>query len=193
VLNIGRQDEAKGQWLLVESFRKVLRRHPEALLLIVGREGNASVRISAEIARQGIAGSVLLTGARDDVAELIAASDVVAVSSIWEGFGGSIVESMALGAPVVAFDVPAIREVLGGCGVLASPGETTALANGITTLLSNPAVASRVGQSGKERFHSEYELTSVAKRMAQWYFDLHDRGRLGNRKMTATGPGAASG
>ena len=96
VINVGRQEHQKGQVLLVEAFSQVLANHPGALLLIVGRPGAATKAIETAIADAGLGGSVRLLGPRSDVADLLCAADVFAMSSLFEGLGGVVLEAMAL-------------------------------------------------------------------------------------------------
>lgn len=82
-------------------------------------------------------------GGRDDVLDVIAASDAVAIPSVTddrgmgrEGFGLVAVEAMALGTPVVAYAAGALPEVVGGCGVLVPEGDRRALLAALTDLMS---------------------------------------------------------
>lgn len=76
-------------------------------------------------------------GVRMDVPALLKAADVVVMSSHWEGFGLAAAEGMAAGKPVVASDVPGLREVVGGAGLLFPQGDEKALAGTVSRLLDN--------------------------------------------------------
>ena len=96
--------------------------------MIAGREGNLTGELSDRIRRAGLEGTVALLGARRDVPTLLAAADVVVVASRWEGLGGSIIETLGAGAPIVAFGVPAVREVVGDAAWVVEPFDTEAFA-----------------------------------------------------------------
>lgn len=108
VLAAARHEHAKGLDVLMEALPTV----PGAVLLLAGREGNATPDLLARIARHGLTDRVHLLGVRDDVADLMVAADVVAVPSRREGMPGTVLEAMALQAPLVAADIPTVREVL---------------------------------------------------------------------------------
>ena len=86
---------------------------PDVALMVAGRSGRLTLFLNAQIADLGITDAVRFLGVRTDVADLLCAADAFVCPSRWEGFGGALDEAMALRAPVVAFDIPAIREVLG--------------------------------------------------------------------------------
>ena len=89
VLNVARQDQQKSQALLVEAFAEVVAEQPGAVLLIAGREGNATADIRAAVRATSMEGSVTLLGHRTDVPDLLAAADVFTLPSVSEGFGGA--------------------------------------------------------------------------------------------------------
>jgi glycosyltransferase involved in cell wall biosynthesis len=118
----------------------------------------------------GIRDLVQFLGVRDDVPELMGASDIVIHSTNSEGFGMAVVEAMAAGVPVIATDIPACREILDGgrCGLLFPLGDAPALADAIRRLLDDEALRARLVQAASERVRSHYDL----KRMAAGYAEL---------------------
>jgi glycosyltransferase involved in cell wall biosynthesis len=72
------------------------------------------------------------------VPELLKTSDIIVLSSHWEGFGLAAVEGMAAGKPTVASDVDGLREVVQGAGVLFPHGDAQALAQIIQQLQVDP-------------------------------------------------------
>ena len=171
LLNVGRQDNQKAQTDLVHAFSKVREHRADAVLLIAGREGDASERLHDAIVDRGLTESVRLLGHRDDVADLYVASDLFVFPSLYEGLGSAIIEAMALGTPVIGSDAPAIAEVLGhgSAGVVVPRGRPAALASTIIELLDDAHARLRIGRSGRQRFESNYELTAVADATEQLY------------------------
>ncbi len=112
---------------------------PEATLQLVGRPATDSyvAALHRYVAELGLAGAVQFAGHASDatVASAYAAADVLVVTSEHEGFCVPVVEAMAAGVPVVAFDQGAVPEVLGGAGVLVADKDPYALAAAITAVL----------------------------------------------------------
>jgi glycosyltransferase involved in cell wall biosynthesis len=107
----------------------------------------------------GISAWVRFLGVRNDIPELMGASDVVIHASHSEGLPITILEALASRTPVVASDIPACREALDGgrCGVLVPPKDPVALANGVKSLLENSGQRRRVVETAfdhvRERYH----------------------------------------
>jgi alpha-1,3-rhamnosyl/mannosyltransferase len=87
----------------------------------------------------------------EDVEGLLALAEVVAVPSRYEGFGLPVLEAMAAGVPVIAADATALPEVVGNAGVLLPPGDVSAWAEALQSLLAEPAERRRWGAAGRGR------------------------------------------
>jgi glycosyltransferase involved in cell wall biosynthesis len=109
ILNVGRLVEQKNQNVLIEALAGVPGAH---LVLAGGGVKHAAYRALAE--SRGVADRVHLLGplASQDIADLCAAADLFAFPSTWETFGLAAVEAAMAGLPVVASDLPVLREVL---------------------------------------------------------------------------------
>jgi glycosyltransferase involved in cell wall biosynthesis len=136
--------------------------------LQAGRRGNASEAIAAAVAATGVGHRVRFLGHRDDVPDVVAAADVFVFPSRYEGLGGSLLEAMALGVPVVASDVPAIREIVGAgpAGILVPVDDVDAWASAVRSLLDDPAQRAALGARGRELFDERFTLDAVADRFA---------------------------
>ena len=116
-VHVGRITEAKNHLRLIAIFSEVLRHQPTARLLLIGRNvgghgaGTIERRIWLRIAELGIAGHVICAGERTDVPRLIKAADVLIFPSLWEGLGDVVLEACAAGTPVLASELPSIREI----------------------------------------------------------------------------------
>ena len=102
--HVGRFNEQKNHGFLLEAFQRVHAQNPNAVLLLVGAGlgQEDAVRRAVEL---GVAEDVLMTGNRDDVPELLAAMDVFAFPSLWEGLPVTLIEAQAAGLPCVISDV----------------------------------------------------------------------------------------
>ena len=151
ILNVGRQEYQKGQRYLLEAMETILRVRPRAVLLIAGRKGHQSPMLDA-LATRIPDGRVRLLGHRDDVADLLAAADLFVFPSLYEGLGGSLIEAMASGLPIVASRLPAIEEVVedGRNALLVERGSIAPLATAVTDLLENPDRARTFGVRSRD-------------------------------------------
>ena len=167
VVTAGRQEYQKGQWHLIDALPRLLLSHPELLILIAGRPGNASERITRAIESNAVAGSLRMLGHRDDLPDVMSAGDVFAFPSLYEGLGGVLIEAMALGLPIVASDLPAVREVVesGGNADLVQPASPEGLARAIQGLLEDRARARTYSTHGRHLFEERFTLDRVAGRM----------------------------
>lgn len=102
---------AKGNEYLVEAARTVLDEVPDAHFCIVG-EGELASDLEALARRLGVAGRVRFAGYTRDVAGALAAFDVVAFPSLWEGTPLTAFEALAAGRPIVATDADGLSDIL---------------------------------------------------------------------------------
>lgn len=171
VLAAARQEHQKGLDVLVTAFGQVYEKEPEVHLLLAGRDGNATPALLEGIRRLGPAAqAVRLLGVRDDVPDLIAAADVVAVPSRWEGLGSTALEVLGVGTPLVASDLPAIRQTVGGPHAAFVPaGRPEQLAAALLEILGSPGPAEERALRGVEHFRRSYQLEGVVDRMVGFY------------------------
>ena len=124
VLSVGAFTWEKDPLAQLEVAAVVVKARPQTRFLMVG-DGPMRRTIETAVRSDGLAGHVLLAGARDDVADLIAASDVLMLNSRSEGMPGILIEAGMLGLPSVSSAVGGVPEVVehGVTGLLASPGD----------------------------------------------------------------------
>jgi glycosyltransferase involved in cell wall biosynthesis len=171
IVAVGRQEFQKGHVYLVSAFDLVAARHPDAELLLVGRPGSQSAEVEARISRSAHGDRVRSLGQRDDVPDLLAACDVLALPSLYEGFPGAVIEAMALGVPVVASDLPTLREVVeeGGSGLLVPPRNPERLAEAMGRMLDDPEASRQLGERGRELFLTRLTAEQSHRRMIELY------------------------
>jgi glycosyltransferase involved in cell wall biosynthesis len=162
VLCVGRLDPQKGHPYLFDAMREVLRRFPGARLVVVGGAQQATEAYVAQLrthaAEPDLVGRIIFAGERRDVPRLMAACDVFALASLWEGFGLVFLEAMAAARPVVATNVSAIPEVVvhGETGLLVPPRDPAALAAALIALCESPAERRRLGNNGYQRVRRHF-------------------------------------
>jgi glycosyltransferase involved in cell wall biosynthesis len=177
LLTIGRQEPAKDHLTLVRAFAEVLTDTPEALLVMVGGEGNASPAIRSLIDELGLRDRVRQLGVRADIGDLLVAADVFVLSSRWEGLPGAAIEALALGTPIVACDIPATRDVVGANGLLVPTAAATAPARAVADVLEHPDAAKARADSGRADFDTRFTTGAMLEGMAGLYRDTATRRR----------------
>ncbi len=182
IVTVGRQEYQKGQRYLIEAMVAVVAERPDARLLIVGREGHSTAELAGRVADLGLGDHVTFLGHRADVADVMAASDVFAFPSLYEGLGGALIEAMALGLPIVASDIPALREVVvpGVNADLAPATNTVAWSRLLIDLLADPERLRRYGSASRDRFDEEFRAEVAVERM----IDLFAAVAAGDRPAT---------
>ena len=170
LVNVGRQEFQKGQADLLRAL-PLLRARERLVLLIAGREGNASGDLRALAEASGVGPRVRFLGHRDDVVDVLAAGDVFVFPSKYEGLGGAVLEAMALGLPVVASRLPPLEEVVeeGESADLVPVGDPAALGAAIEALLDDTDRRERYGRRARRIFEERFTLGRSAERMAQLY------------------------
>lgn len=153
VTSVARVVPIKGQSVLVRAASAVIKRCPGCLFLLVG-EADPAYRLECEqLAREaGVGESVMFLGYREDVAAILAATEVFVHPAFSENMPLSVIEAMAAGLPIVASDVEGVDEIVrnGRDGLLVHPGQPDELARQIIYLLENPAARSALGDRAQE-------------------------------------------
>jgi len=157
ILCLGRLVVSKGFDLAIEAFARILARHPDARLCIVG-DGPARRELEDLVAVLGIEDAVFFAGSvpPGGVPREINASTVVLMPSRnSEGFGLVALEASQMGRPVIASRLGGLPEVVrdGSTGILIEPDDVGALSDAILRLLDEPGTAVRLGHAGRE--HAE--------------------------------------
>ncbi|MFU1858151.1 glycosyltransferase [Sphingobacterium sp. NGMCC 1.201703] len=123
----------KDQETLINALLKL---PPHVKLLLVG-DGPLKKSREEQVLKLNLTSRVKFLGNRFDIPDLLNISDVVILSSIYEGFGLAIVEGMAAGKPVIASDVDGLREIVQNYGLLFEKGNSNQLCEQISRLLGN--------------------------------------------------------
>ena len=150
---------------------------PQATLSIVGKPATESYvhALHRYVADLGLTEAVTFTGHASDgaVAEAYAHADVLVVTSEHEGFGVPVVEAMAMGVPVVAFDQGALPEVLGEAGVLVSDKDPYALAAAVQSLVDDRTRRAALADAGRRQV-ATLDLDCAADRFVDLLCALAD-------------------
>lgn len=143
-------------------------------LLVVGRDDGMGERLSAMVDEFQIQENVTFLGSREDVADLLAASDIGILCSQEEGFSNAILESMAAGLPMIVSDVGGNTEAVihGETGLVVPTGDPKALADAIAELVGAPERCRVMGQAGRSRIENSFPMESCVKNYNRLYEGL---------------------
>jgi len=150
--------------------------------------GDGPMRPDVErvVRQRGVGDRVRILGSRDDVADLLAASDVLVFVSRPDGMEGmpaSLIEAGMSGTPVVGFDVAGASEVVvdGETGYLVPWGDAPALERRLHRLLADPALRAAMGKAARERCRSLFDIEVIAPQ----YLALYE-GLVGHERVSAS-------
>jgi glycosyltransferase involved in cell wall biosynthesis len=158
---------------LIRAFSDVARALGDVDLLLVG-DGQLRGELEAEVTALQLTGRVRFLGVRDDVAEILQASDVFALTSVSEAASITLLEAMAAARPVVVTAVGGNPEIVrqDQDGLLAPRGDAPAIAEALIGVLKDSALAARLGASGAARVRQTYQLQQTIERYHALYRTL---------------------
>jgi glycosyltransferase involved in cell wall biosynthesis len=158
---VGRVDYQKAPEHLVEAA--ALMRHTDAHVVWVG-SGPGLDEAAALVRAHGLDDRFHFTGERSDVADLLPALDVFAMSSRYEGLPCAVVEAMRCGLPVVATAVNSVPDLVvpGESGILVPVARPRAMADALDGLLDDPGLAERMGRRGQQLAGRSFDAESLA-------------------------------
>jgi glycosyltransferase involved in cell wall biosynthesis len=170
VLVLGRLEEQKGHVFLIEALRLLAPRWPNLVGLFAGT-GALQGQLLAQSESSGLSNRIVFLGQRNDTERLLAAADVVALPSLFEGLPLVAIETLAMAKPILATDIDGTREVVvhGDTGLLARPADPAALAAGIERLLRDRALADRLAQRGRSVVERNFDVRIQVARTAEVY------------------------
>lgn len=176
VMQVARLSAQKEPLAFVEGAAHVVRERPDAQFALVG-EGPLRETVRTHIRELGLVGSVHLLGWHDEAFRLMAAADVVSLTSCWEGAPYALLEAMAWSRPVVATAVNGCTEIVvhGDTGFLVPLGNATAWAGRVIDLLNDPTLAAAMGRQGRRRVKQEYSLLDMVRRIERLYLQVAEK------------------
>lgn len=164
ITTVGRLVATKNQGLFLRAARCVLERRPDCLFLIVGL-GPLEVELKKTAEELGLSEKVHFLGWREDVEDVLAASDVFVVSSNSEGLSLVTIEAMAQGKPVVATHVGALDELVEAerTGILVPANDERSLGLAILRLLNNPEERREMGAAARARVERDFTIGGMVE------------------------------
>jgi glycosyltransferase involved in cell wall biosynthesis len=174
----------KGHLDIIAALAEIADRLPRPwVMLCAGRDGGSRAKIEQAIAQAGLGGRVRLLGERNDVARILAASDLgVLAPTRNEGFSNAVLESMAAGLPMVVTDVGGNAEAVldGKTGLVVPPHEPSALGAAILRLAEEPPLRWSMSERTRRRAADQFSLEASVDGYCALYEELL-------RRQTVTG------
>ena len=163
--------EQKALHVLIRAAAGVRSEFEDLRVLIAG-SGAQRDELEALVAELGA--PVTLLGIRSDVPDLLAASNVAALSSDYEGSPLAVMEYMDAALPVVATRVGGVPDLIehGVTGMLVDPQDPAALAGALGDVLRDREAAAAMGRRGRERRRSEFTIDRTVRTLERMYEDI---------------------
>jgi glycosyltransferase involved in cell wall biosynthesis len=171
----GRLVSFKGHTYLIEAWKKVKVKHPSFKLYIAG-DGYKRAELEDLVEKAGLKDSIIFLGHVPNPHPYMQNCQFTIVSSIWEGFGLILLESWMHKKPIVAFNVPAMNEVIDHkkSGLLANEKDPSDLADKINYLFENPDCIAEFGENGYQKLNSYYTLRRMTDEMEEVYRAVYE-------------------
>ncbi|NMH59057.1 glycosyltransferase [Alteromonas ponticola] len=170
IVTTGRIHEYKRQDLIIKAFSDVAKKTDAVLKLLIIGDGPQREEFETLARSCGAADHIQFLGYRNDVPDVLAASDIAIHAAKGEGFALSIVEYMSLGLPVITPDIPSVRQAVDDKinGLIFRDGEITDLVQKILLLVNDNALRENLGSSAKQK-SSHYTVDKMLKEFEkQW-------------------------
>ncbi len=168
VSQIARLDRQKNPFFLIRVADLIRGQFPNILFLLIG-EGPLKSDLAQEIKNRDMGGHVRLMGYREDAIELLHISDIVTFTSRWEGLPYSLLEAVCFRKPVVAIDIPGMRDVIvnGESGFLVEKPEQFVIR--LLQLARSKELRTRMGKSGYLNNKDLFNYDHLAMQMTDIY------------------------
>jgi glycosyltransferase involved in cell wall biosynthesis len=142
----------KGLPFLIKAVPEIQKVFPQTRVVLVG-DGKLKPELERLASKLGVSDSIIFTGQREDVSEILSVLDIFVLPSVKEGLPYALLEAMAARKPVVATAVGGVPEAVvdGETGFLVPAANPEALASSVIKLLQNPELARGMGEAGHRR------------------------------------------
>jgi glycosyltransferase involved in cell wall biosynthesis len=160
---VARLVPAKGQIYAIQALSKLIPSIPNIKLVLIG-EGDDRDKLNQLANELNVTGYIDLLGARADVSDLLAATDIYLQPSVKEGFCISFLEAMATGLACVGTETGAIPNMLGdNNGILIPPADVVAIVNAVLRLAQNLPLRNQYAQAAKITANIQFSPEKQAK------------------------------
>lgn len=173
VVSIGNLKPQKNAGDFVKAAAKVSARFPEARFVFIG-DGPQRRELEARAFALGLESKLMFLGWRRDGAQWLAAADVFALTSLWEGLPRALVEALRTGLPAVCYATDGVLDVLrdGENGFVVPPGDADAFAERLERVLGDADLRRRLGASAAASIGPEFDIDGMVRAQEALYESL---------------------
>jgi L-malate glycosyltransferase len=170
--NIGRLEKQKGQIYLIQAFKILLKKYPQAELWIAG-SGSLEKELKTESKELS---NVKFLGTRKDIADIFKQIDIFVLPSLWEGMGVVLPEAMLARKPIIASNVPAVKEVVkdNKTGLLSEPKDVNKLAKKMEKYLVDKNFAKKMADSAFNFAKEKFDIKNITKQYETEYLETYE-------------------
>jgi glycosyltransferase involved in cell wall biosynthesis len=184
LLMVARLLPVKGHTYVIKAWEKVHAKHPELKLYLAG-DGSHRPELEKSIKDAGLTDSIIFLGQVKNPHPLIEKCLFTVLTSAWEGFGLVLLESWLHKKPIIAFNGPAMNEVIDHeqNGLLSNLWDTDDLAQKINFLYEHPELIPKYGEDGFKKLNTYYTLKRMTDETEEVYKYLINGKRLLNQEI----------
>lgn len=163
----------KGHKYAISATKELIQHHTNIKLLFVG-DGWYRPKLEEMVQQNNLEDSIVFTGYREDIAEVMATFDIVILTSLWEGLPQVLVQAAAIGKPIVTFDVEGAKEVVkdGVNGFIVPLKNVDALTEKVEYLLSDMERARAIGKQGRKIISDQWTIETMQEKTRELYEEL---------------------
>ena len=161
----------KGILYLIDAAVEVVKHYPDVQFVVSGEDDEAAEILKKICKEKKISDYFVFLGYRKNIIDIMQCFDMLICPSLFEGLPRVVLESMALGVPVIGSNVDGIPEVIddGKCGYLVPPKDVSALADRILSLLKDEKKLSEFGKNSVTKIKTEFKAEISAEKTEQIY------------------------
>jgi glycosyltransferase involved in cell wall biosynthesis len=167
---VARLEAEKNHRMLIDAAKRVIGENPNARFLVVGK-GSLSVSLKEYSSGQGLSEKVLFLGERSDVAEILAGTDISALTSDYEGLPNAVIEAMAAGKPIVCTAYKGYEEIMSheSTALISPCGDAGAFANNILRLIRDEPLRQRLSDNAFQYAQGHFSPQAMARNLELIY------------------------
>jgi glycosyltransferase involved in cell wall biosynthesis/ribosomal protein S18 acetylase RimI-like enzyme len=173
ILTMARLAADKGLEYLIEAAG-MLARYERRFRIVIAGEGPARAALEQQARILDVSEHVIFLGFREDIRDLLDASDLVVLPSLREGLSIALLEAMAAAKPIIATSIGSHKEVAaqGSTAWLVPPADAIGLGNAILRVTRDPVLMARLGTRAKAQFERHYTEERMLTAYKRLYFEL---------------------
>ena len=177
--NISALRPQKDHGTLIKAMALVTKQIQNAVLVIAG-EGESETELRGMVKKLELEDNVIFLGYRSDISAILPQLNLFVLPSLYEGLPLCVLEAMEAGRPIVATDVEGTNELIRHklTGMLTPAKDPETMAEAITTILSDPGLAEKMGTAARELVENEYNMDIMIQRYEEYYQQIMRRQKL---------------